>query len=167
MNEIFKSGQQNFLDRKSKTMTYMDQAIEEAMKAYRMGEVPVGAVIVKNRKIIGRGHNMVESMNDPSLHAEIVAIREAAKSLGTWRLKGCTMYVSLEPCPMCAGALVLARLDCLVYGARDEKKGCCGSLMDLTSEPSFNHKVESIYMEDKRAARILTMFFQGLRARQG
>ena len=141
----------------------MGQAIKEAMKAYRMGEVPVGAVIVKNRKIIGRGYNMVEAMNDPSLHAEIVAIREAAKKLGSWRLSGCTMYVSLEPCPMCAGALVEARLDCLVYGARDEMKGCCGSLMDLTSEPSFNHKLESIYMEDRRASRILSLFFQELR----
>ena len=121
---------------------YLEQALREARQAFEAGEVPVGAVVVRDGKIIGRGQNRRESLQDPTAHAEILAITAAANHVGDWRLKGCTLYVTKEPCPMCGGALVNARLDRLVFGAYDEQAGCCGSLYQLCRDPRFNHQLE-------------------------
>lgn len=120
---------------------FMKEALKEARRAAAKGEVPVGAVIVRDGQIIGRGHNLRERLGDPTAHAELLAIREAALVVGGWRLNDCTMYVTMEPCPMCAGAAILARLQRLVYGAPDPKAGACGSCLDLLSLTCFNHRV--------------------------
>ena len=117
-------------------------ALEEARSAGAAGDVPVGAVIVHDGVVIGRGQNRVERMGDPTAHAEMLAIREASAALGYERLAGAAIYVTLEPCAMCAGAIVLARLDRLVYGAADPKTGACGSLRDIVRDPRLNHQVE-------------------------
>ena len=121
---------------------FMREALVEARKAFEKGEVPVGAIVVRDGEIIGRGHNLRESSNDPTAHAEMLALREAAERVGSWRLNGTTVYVTLEPCPMCAGALVLARVDRLVFGASDPKAGAVVSLMNLLSDERLNHQVE-------------------------
>jgi tRNA(adenine34) deaminase len=121
---------------------FMEEAIKEARKAFEKDEPPVGAVIVKDRDIIARGHNLRESLQDPTAHAEMLAIRAAALRLGRWRLGDCVIYVTLEPCIMCAGAMVLARLERLVYGAHDPKAGAVGSLMNLVSDERLNHQIE-------------------------
>ena len=121
---------------------FIRQALKEAERAFEAGEVPVGAVVVQEGKVIGRGHNQRESLNDPTAHAEVLAITSAANHLGDWRLEGCTLYVTKEPCPMCAGAIVNSRLKGLVFGAWDEQAGCCGSLYQLCRDPRFNHQVE-------------------------
>jgi len=147
---------------------YMALAIKEAHKAALLGETPIGAVIVKDGKIQGRGYNRVESGKDPTLHAEIIAIRRAAKKLGTWRLIGCTMYVTVEPCSMCAGAAVLARLDAIVAGAESDKSGACGSVQDILASDSLNHQVDySVGLLGRDCAEILSDFFKGLREKQG
>ncbi len=142
-------------------MNYMELAYEQAKKAYAMGEVPVGAVIIKDMKVIAEGHNLTESANDPTAHAEIVAIRRACERLGTPRLTGCDLYVTLEPCAMCTGAIINARIRGLYIGAMDKKAGCCGSVKDLITKQYFNHKTEVYYgiMEDK-CSEILTDFFK-------
>lgn len=117
----------------------MRVALEEAQRAADMGEMPVGCVIAKDGEIIARGHNLRETTNDPSAHAEIVAMRRAAEKLGSWRLEDCTMYVTLEPCPMCAGAIVQGRVARLVYGADDPACGCAGSVYRIPEDPAFNH----------------------------
>jgi len=116
--------------------------LREARKAYELDEVPIGAVIVKDGAVIGRGHNLRETGKDPTLHAEMVAIREAASALGGWRLSGCDLYVTIEPCPMCAGAILQSRIRRVVFGARDPKAGCAGSLYDLLTDERFNHRAE-------------------------
>jgi tRNA(adenine34) deaminase len=121
---------------------FMEEAIKEAKKAFEKDEPPVGAVIVKDGDIIARGHNLRESLQDPTAHAEMLAIRSAATKLGRWRLSDCVIYVTLEPCIMCAGAMVLARLERLVYGAHDPKAGAVGSLMNLVSDERLNHQIE-------------------------
>ena len=121
---------------------FMEEALQEAKKAFEKGEPPVGAVIVRDGQIIARSHNLREELKDPTAHAEMLAIRAAAARLGRWRLSDCTMYVTLEPCSMCAGAMVLARLDRLVYGAHDPKAGAVGSLMNLVSDRRLNHQLE-------------------------
>jgi len=121
---------------------FMEEAIKEAKKAFEKDEPPVGAVIVKDGDIIARGHNLRESLQDPTAHAEMLAIRAAAARLGRWRLSDCVIYVTLEPCIMCAGAMVLARLERLVYGAHDPKAGAVGSLMNLVSDERLNHQIE-------------------------
>lgn len=121
---------------------FMREALAEARKAFEKDEVPVGAVVVKDGLVIGRGHNLRETLNDPTAHAEMVALREAARRIGSWRLEGTTVYVTLEPCPMCAGALVLARVERLVFGAYDPKAGAVVSLMSLLSDDRLNHRVE-------------------------
>ena len=138
---------------------YMNIALEEAKNAYLAGEVPVGAIIVKNGEIISRGHNNREETGDATGHAETIAIREACNKLGTWRLEDCELYVTLEPCPMCMGAIINSRIKKVVYGAKDARAGACGSLVDLTSYP-FNHKpiVECGVMNDE-CSSILTDFF--------
>ena len=121
---------------------FMEEAIKEAKKAFEKDEPPVGAVIVKDGDIIARGHNLRESLQDPTAHAEMLAIRAAAARLGRWRLSDCVIYVTLEPCIMCAGAMVLARLERLVYGAHDPKAGAVSSLMNLVSDERLNHQIE-------------------------
>lgn len=143
---------------------FMREALSEARRAFDLDEVPVGAVVVYEGSIIGRGHNQKETSQDPTCHAEMVAIREASGRLGQWRLSGTTMYVTLEPCPMCAGALVQARVDRLVFGALDPKAGACGSIVNLVREPRFNHRMEvtSGVLGDQCAA-LLKEFFARLR----
>ena len=123
---------------------FMHKALEQARLAEESGEVPVGAVIVHNDKVIAACHNLRETLGDPTAHAEILALREAASLLGTRRLSGCSMYVTLEPCPMCAGAIVMANLDTCIFAAWDEKQGCCGSLYDIPQDPAFTHRTEVI-----------------------
>ncbi|MEP9412499.1 MAG: tRNA adenosine(34) deaminase TadA [Candidatus Brocadia sp.] len=123
---------------------FMRQAIIEAKKAVEKDEVPVGAVIVYENRIIARAHNQREMLNDPTAHAEMIAITQAAAYLQNWRLTGTTIYVTLEPCAMCAGALVQSRVDTLVYGAVDKKGGACTSVMNLVQEPRFNHRLKVI-----------------------
>lgn len=142
----------------------MLKALELAKKAYSMGECPVGAIIIdKEGTIVGEGCNRRETDNSPTAHAEILAIEQAAKTLGTWRLSECTMYVTLEPCPMCAGAIINSRLKRVVYGAFDEKGGACASVLNLFELP-FNHKplVRSRILE-KECGEILKDFFEKLR----
>ncbi|MFB0515522.1 MAG: tRNA adenosine(34) deaminase TadA [Candidatus Neomarinimicrobiota bacterium] len=121
---------------------FLRLALKEAERAYEAGEVPVGAVVVQEGKVIGRGHNQREALRDPTAHAELLAITAAANHLGSWRLEGCTLYVTKEPCPMCAGAIVNSRLPRLVFGAWDDRAGCCGSLYQLCRDPRFSHQVE-------------------------
>jgi tRNA(adenine34) deaminase len=121
---------------------FMKMALEEAGKAFDKNEPPVGAVIVYEGDIIARGHNLRETLQDPTAHAEMLAIRSAASKLKRWRLNDCTLYVTLEPCAMCAGAMVLARLERLVYGADDPKAGAVGSLMNLVSDERLNHQIK-------------------------
>lgn len=143
---------------------FMKAAIEEAQKAAEIGEVPIGAVIVRDGEIVGRGYNLRETKKDPTLHAEMIAIREASERLGGWRLIGCTLYVTLEPCPMCAGAIVQSRVEQVVYGARDPKAGCAGTLMDLLNEPRFNHQVPVVAdVLGEECGQLLSDFFRSLR----
>ena len=118
---------------------WMCAALDEAQKALSEGELPVGCVIVRDGRIIAAGHNMRQLSGDPTDHAEIAAIRRAAKAIGDWRLTGCTLYVTLEPCPMCAGAISQARVERLVYGAADPRYGCAGSVYRIPEDPAFNH----------------------------
>lgn len=138
----------------------MAEAIAQAQKAYEMGEIPVGAVIAHEGEIIARAHNLRETTGDPTAHAEVLAIRAAAQRLGRRRLSGCTLYVTLEPCPMCAGAMVMACLDRCYFGARDERQGCCESLYALPGDPAFYHRVACIggLMEEGCSA-LLKAFF--------
>lgn len=143
---------------------WMNQAILEANKAEAIGEVPIGAVIVKNGEIIGRGYNLRETTNDSTAHAEIIAIKQASENLGAWRLLDCRLYVTLEPCPMCAGAIVQSRIPTVVYGTPDPKAGCAGTLMNLLQEPRFNHRTEVIQgILQPQCAALLTDFFRKLR----
>ncbi|AJY77651.1 adenosine deaminase [Paenibacillus beijingensis] len=144
----------------------MAEAIGEADKAEALREVPIGAVIVKDGQIIGRGYNLRETSHDPTAHAEMIAIREASEALGAWRLLDCTLYVTLEPCPMCAGAIVQSRLKRVVYGTVDPKAGCAGTLMNLLQEPRFNHETElTSGVLQEECASLLTSFFRKLRGK--
>lgn len=145
---------------------WMRLALREAEAAVAEGEVPVGAVIVKAGRIIGRGRNQRETLKDPTAHAEMIAITQAASSLDSWRLLDCTIYVTLEPCAMCAGAIVLARLPRVVFGARDPRAGACGTLMNVVQDTRLNHRVE--LFPDILAAdcgSILKDFFRARRER--
>lgn len=144
---------------------WMRHALREAEQAASIDEVPIGAVVVCDERIIGRGHNQREQLHDPTAHAEMIAITAAAESLADWRLEQCTIYVTLEPCPMCAGAIVLARIARLVYGASDPKAGACDSLYRITSDARLNHRVptESGIFADE-CGRLLTQFFADRRA---
>jgi tRNA(adenine34) deaminase len=139
---------------------YMQAAIREAEAAAQRDEAPVGAVIVFEDKIIGRAHNQREMLNDPTAHAEMIALTQAASYLNTWRLHGCTVYVTLEPCPMCAGAMVLARVDRLVFGPADPKAGACGSLYNIVQDNRLNHRIEVVggFMEQP-CREILQSYF--------
>lgn len=143
---------------------WMREAIVEARKAEALGEVPIGAIVVFQEKIIGRGYNLRETTLDSTAHAEMVAIREASKTLNSWRLLDCRLYVTLEPCPMCAGAIVQSRIPLTVYGTPDPKAGCAGTLMNLLEEPRFNHRTEVIQgVLQEECAELLTSFFRRLR----
>jgi tRNA(adenine34) deaminase len=121
---------------------YMRQAVGQAKKAYALNEVPIGCVIVHDGKVIGRGYNRRNTDKSTLAHAEITAIKKAARKIGDWRLEECTIYVTLEPCPMCAGAIVQARIPKVVFGTRNSKAGCAGSVLDVLNEPKLNHQVE-------------------------
>ncbi|MCF7973090.1 MAG: tRNA adenosine(34) deaminase TadA [Phycisphaerae bacterium] len=122
---------------------YMLQALDAAYLAEENGDVPIGCVIVHNGRVIARAYNQREQLQDPTAHAEIIALTQASAALGSWRLLGCTMYVTLEPCSMCAGALVLARIDRLVFACRDPKTGACGSLYNIVQDDRLNHRIET------------------------
>lgn len=147
--------------------TYMKLAIAEAKKAEAIGEVPIGAVIVHDGEVIGSGYNVRETTQKAGTHAELLAIEQANEHVGSWRLEDCTLYVTLEPCPMCAGAIVQSRIPRVVYGARDPKAGCVGTLMNLLQEERFNHQAEvtSVVLEEECSA-LLTNFFTNLRKRK-
>ncbi len=131
------------LDQEERDRRFMQRALREAADALEHEDVPVGAVIVRDDRVIGRGRNQREALQDPTAHAEILALTAAAAAIGHWRLEGCTLYVTLEPCPMCAGAAVLARIPRIVFGAWDEKGGACGSLYDIPTDGRLNHRCET------------------------
>ena len=143
---------------------FMGAALREAKQAAEEDEIPIGAVVVLSGRIIGRGYNQRENLHDPTAHAAMLALTAAAAHVGDWRLSGCTMYVTLEPCPMCAGAMLLARIPRLVFGSHDPKAGACGTLYQLHDDPRLNHRmpITSGVMADECSA-ILRAFFRRLR----
>lgn len=144
---------------------WMRCALQEAARAAGKGEVPIGAVVVKDGVIIGRGHNLRETLKDASAHAEILALRQAAQTTGDWRLSGATLYSTIEPCPMCAGALVQFRVDCLVYGARDPKAGAVDSLYNIVRDSRLNHRLQVVEgVLAGECAAIIQEFFRARRA---
>jgi tRNA(adenine34) deaminase len=146
---------------------FMLAALQEAVAAGEEDEVPIGAVVAYQGKIIGRAHNQRETLSDPTAHAEMIALTQASSYLNSWRLHGCTMYVTLEPCPMCAGALVLSRIDRLVYGPADPKAGACESLYEIVTDPRLNHRIEVIsdFMTEP-CRHILQEFFAAKRKKK-
>ncbi|WP_243767624.1 tRNA adenosine(34) deaminase TadA [Paenibacillus agricola] len=146
---------------------YMQAAIEEARKAEQLLEVPIGAVVVWQDQIIGRGYNLRETTRDPLAHAELIAIKQASDYLQAWRLLECKLYVTLEPCPMCAGAIVQSRIPQVIYGTVDPKAGCAGTLMNLLQEERFNHRVDVISgVLQAECSLLLTQFFRKLRSQK-
>jgi len=151
-----------------KDLEYMQLALERARLAPALGEVPIGAVLVLDGQVVTQVHNFREIWQDPTAHAEVVAIRETASRLGTWRLTGSTLYVTIEPCSMCAGAIIQARVSRLVFGARDPKAGACGSVFNLPAEPRLNHRVEVIGgVMEKESQELMQNFFRRLRDEVG
>ena len=145
---------------------YMKLAIEEA-KSSKLGEVPIGAIIVKNNEVIASAHNLRETVQLPTAHAEHIAIERASKVVGSWRLEECKLYVTLEPCVMCAGAIVMSRIPKVVYGATDPKGGCSGSLMNLLEESQFNHRAEIVKgVLEQECGDLLRNFFRELRLKK-
>ncbi len=146
---------------------YMNEAIEEALKAKEKGEVPIGCIIVLNDEIIARGHNLRETEQNALAHAEMIAIEEACWYTNSWRLEEAELYVTLEPCPMCAGGIIMSRIKRVIYGARDPKGGCAGTLMNLLQYERFNHRceVKSGVLEEK-CGQLLTDFFKELREKR-
>lgn len=143
---------------------WMRQALREAEKAFEANEVPVGAVVVHDDKLIGRGYNQIEMLQDPTAHAEMIALTAAANHLGSRRLEHCTLYVTLEPCPMCAGAIVLARIPTLVFGAYDPKAGACGTLYNIVEDARLNHRVHVVPgVCDAESEELLKRFFGRIR----
>lgn len=146
---------------------WMAKAIAEARRAEAKDEVPIGCVIVRDGRIIARAHNLRESKQDPAAHAELLAIRKAARKLGSWRLLDATLYVTLEPCLMCMGAIILARIPQVVFGCFDPKAGAAGSLYDLSSDPRLNHRLELVSLvRGEECSRLLSSFFVNLRRRR-
>jgi tRNA(adenine34) deaminase len=146
---------------------WMGKALREAEKAAARGEVPIGAVVVRDGVVIGRGYNLREAKSDPSAHAEMIAIRQAARRLANWRLSGAVLYVTLEPCIMCMGAIILARLERVVFGCFDPKGGAAGSLFDLSDDRRLNHRVElTPRVREEECSAILSGFFAELRRRK-
>jgi tRNA(adenine34) deaminase len=143
---------------------YMSEALTEARRAFEMGEVPIGCVIVHEEKIIARAANERATKKNVLCHAEITAINEACKKIGDWRLENCRLYVTLEPCPMCAGAIVQARIPVVVYGAKSPKAGCAGSVINILREPRFNHQAEVIHgIREEECAALMSEFMRTLR----
>lgn len=148
----------------AKDIDYMQLALEKARLAPALGEVPIGAVLVLDGQVLAQVHNFREIWQDPTAHAEVVAIREAATKLGTWRLTGTTLYVTIEPCSMCAGAIIQARVSRLVFGAKDPKAGACGSVFNLPDERRLNHKVQVVSgVLELESQELMQRFFRGLR----
>ena len=147
--------------------SWMRWALREAEKALSQEEVPIGAVVVHENRIVGRGYNQTETLKDPTAHAEMIAISAAANTLGSWRLEGCSLYATVEPCAMCAGAVVLARIPRLIFGAPDPKAGACGSLRNIVQDHRLNHRAEVIsgVLEDE-VSGMLKAFFQKLRRKE-
>lgn len=146
---------------------FMREAMKEAKRAEKLNDVPIGAVIVHDGEIISRAHNLRETDQSAVAHAELLAIEEACKKLGTWRLENTTLYVTLEPCPMCSGAIVLSRVRRVVYGAADPKGGCAGTLMNLLQEPRFNHQSEvTAGVLGEECGQMLSQFFRKVRERK-
>lgn len=146
-------------------MNYMEYAIEEGLKAFNSGEIPVGAIIVKNGIIIGKGYNKKETKGDPTAHAEIIAIKDACKSIGDWRLNGCEMYVTLEPCPMCTGAIIQSRISKLYIGTFNKDMGACGSVINLIDNRSLNSFVNVQWEYNEECSKLMTSFFENRRKR--
>lgn len=143
---------------------WMELALRQAERAFEEDEVPVGAVIVKEDRLLGKGYNQIEQLRDPTAHAEIIAITAAANALGDKRLDGCTLYVTLEPCAMCAGAIVLARIPVLVFGAYDPKAGACGTLFNIVEDTRLNHAVHVVPgVRDAQCSALLKAFFGAIR----
>lgn len=144
---------------------WMEFALREAEQAFKRKEVPVGAVLIQENRIIGKGYNQTESLRDPTAHAEIIAITAAATYTGGWRLENCTLYVTLEPCPMCAGAIIMSRIARLVYGASDPKAGACGTLYNIVQDSRLNHRVEmTTGVLEQRCSDLLKDFFAKVRS---
>ena len=140
---------------------HMEMALQEAVKAFQVDEVPIGAVVIQNNTVIGRGYNQRETLKDPTAHAEMIAITAAANTKGDWRLNDCVLYVTKEPCPMCAGAIVNSRLKMVVFGCYDEQEGCCGSLYQLCGDPRFSTTVTvKGGVLEKKCLGIVQEFFQ-------
>lgn len=151
----------------TKDEKFMQEAISEALKAEQIGEVPIGAIIVVDDQIVSRAHNLRESEQRSIAHAELLAIDEACKATGSWRLEDAVLYVTLEPCPMCAGAIVLSRVKKVVFGACDPKGGCAGTLMNLLDDERFNHQSEVIGgVLENQCGELLSQFFRNLRQRK-
>ena len=148
-------------------LLFLEEAIKEAELAAAIGEVPIGAVVVCNGEIVGRGHNLRERDNAPTAHAEICALRDAGKNLGTWRLENCTLYVTMEPCPMCCGALINSRVHTVVFGASEPKFGSAGSQLNLLQCPGFNHNVHiGGPIAQERCSQMMKDFFAELRRKK-
>jgi len=147
-------------------MDFMKEALKEAYAAIEKDEVPVGAVIVKEGKVIGRAHNLRESLKSPLAHAEIIAIEEASKNIGDWRLNGCEIYVTLEPCVMCAGAIIQSRISKVHIGTFDPRAGACGTVIDLINHPFLDNFTEIIWEYNEECSEILKDFFRGRRKQQ-
>lgn len=148
----------------TETEKYMKEAIRQAHKAWKLQEVPIGCVIVKEGKIIARGYNRRNTDKNTLAHAELIAIRKASRAVGDWRLEDCTMYITLEPCQMCAGAIVQARIPRVVIGSRNPKAGCAGSILNLLNVPEFNHQTELTEgILEEECSAMLTDFFRELR----
>lgn len=141
-------------------MDFMEIALEEAQKSFEKGEVPVGAIIVKDNKIIGRGHNLKETLKDTTMHAEIIAIKEASKAIENWRLTGCEMYVTLEPCMMCIGAILHSRISKLHIGTFNKDMGCCGSVINLADDRRLGTFLNVRWSYDERCSDLLNNFFK-------
>lgn len=151
-------------DTHAQDLTFMRMALTEAARAPAVGEVPIAALIIQNGQVLAQTHNYRESWQDPTAHAELIAIRAAATALGTWRLTDTTLYVTLEPCSMCIGAIILARVSRVVFGAKDPKAGACGSLFDLPAEPKLNHQVlVTGGILEQESQHLLQDFFKQLR----
>ena len=144
---------------------YMEMALKQAASAFKQDEVPIGAVVIQGNAVVGRGYNQRETLKDPTAHAEMIAITAAANTKGDWRLDDCVLYVTKEPCPMCAGAIVNSRLKMVVFGCYDEEQGCCGSLYQLCGDPRFGIKVAvQGGVLDEKCSSLIQEFFKGKRS---
>ena len=151
-------------DERAEDLLFMRMALEEAGRAPAVGEVPIAALVVHEGRVLAQTHNYRESWQDPTAHAEVIVIRAAAVALGTWRLTGATLYVTVEPCAMCIGAIILARIDRIVFGAKDPKAGACGSLFNIPTEPKLNHQVLVVGgILEQESQSLLQSFFKQLR----